>query len=96
MEDFGAPRNVIDEDALMTPETVTQFGRPPYRIDLLNAIDGVSFSKVWKGATTVSIGPQTIRVIGLADLRANKTATDRPKDAEDARKLLARKPRKNR
>lgn len=47
MEDFGAPPNVIDEDALMIPEVVTQFGQPPYRIDLLNAIDGVGFAKVW-------------------------------------------------
>jgi len=96
LENFGAPPNVIDEDALMTPETVTQFGQPPYRIDLLNAIDGVGFEKVWRGATTVSIRGQTIRVIGLADLRANKTATGRPSDAEDARKLRLRKARKKR
>lgn len=90
MKRFGAPPNVIDEDALMTPDIVTQFGRAPYRIDLLSAIDGVSFAKVWTGATTVKVQGQAIRVIGLADLRTNKTATGRPKDAEDARKLLLR------
>jgi predicted nucleotidyltransferase len=96
MENFGAPPNVIDEDALMIPEIITQFGRQPYRIDLLNTIDGLSFAKVWKGAITVSIQGQAIRVIGLTDLRTNKTATGRPKDAEDARQLLLRKPRKKR
>src|SRR5258707_2292275 len=50
MEDFGAPLSVIDEEALMTIEIVTQFGQPPHRIDLLNAIDGVTFERVWTGA----------------------------------------------
>ena len=94
MEDFGAPPSVIDEKALMTPETVMQFGQPPYRIDLLNAIDGVSFEQVWAGAMTARIQEQTMQVIGLPELRANKAATGRKKDADDVRKLNARKSRK--
>lgn len=96
MADFGAPPEVIDEEALMTPDLVTQFGRPPYRIDLLNAIEGVSFKKVWSGAKTVTVQGQTMRVIGRDDLRTNKLATGRPKDAEDARKLASRATRKKR
>ncbi|MGF1655509.1 MAG: hypothetical protein ACFCU3_00875, partial [Verrucomicrobiales bacterium] len=30
-----------------------QFGRPPHRIDLLNRIDGVSFSDAWQGRVEV-------------------------------------------
>jgi hypothetical protein len=74
MDDFGAPPVVIDEDALMTPEIVTQFGQSPYRIDLLNAIDGVSFEEVWAGARAITIQGQPLRVIGLAELRTNKAA----------------------
>jgi predicted nucleotidyltransferase len=96
MEDFGAPLDVIDEQALMTPEIITQFGQPPFRIDLLNAIDGVSFEEVWAGATMVTIQGQPMRVIGLAELRVNKTATGRTKDAEDVRRLDARRERKKR
>lgn len=96
MEDFGAPPNVIDEDALMTPGMVTQFGMPPHRIDLLSAIDGVTFEEVWVGATTVTIQGQTIRVIGLAELRTNKASTGRPRDAEDVRRLQKRPRRKKR
>lgn len=90
MDDFGAPPGVIDEAALMTPDIVTQFGQPPYRIDLLNAIDGVSFSDVWGGAASTAIEGQKIRVIGLNELRKNKAATGRRKDADDARKLGTR------
>ena len=42
LADFGAPEEVINVDDLMRKEIVTQFGKPPLRIDLLNAIDGVT------------------------------------------------------
>ncbi len=96
MKDFGAPLGVIDEDALMTPEIVTQFGHPPHRIDLLSAIDGVGVGQVWAGAISITVQGQKMRVIGLAELRANKAATGRRKDAEDLRRLSARKSRKKR
>ena len=94
MEDFGAPREVIDEEALMTPEIVTQFGQPPFRIDLLNSIDGVGAEQVWAGTISITIQGQKIQVIGLAELSANKTATGRPKDADDVRRLRSQGPRK--
>jgi len=95
MTEFGAPANVLDEEALMTAGIVTQFGKPPQRIDLLNAIDGVTFSEVWKGALTVRIDGQSIRVIGLKELRANKGATGWKQDAEDLRQLTVRAARKS-
>lgn len=87
MDDFGAPTNVIDFDTLMTPSTITMFGQPPYRIDLLGEIDGVSFEQVWTGTTGIVLDGEPVRVIGLAELRANKAATGRDKDREDLRKL---------
>ena len=96
MEDFGAPINVIDQAVLMTPEIVMQFGQPPFRIDLLNAIDGVDFREVWAGASTTTIQGQQIRVIGLVELRANKAVTGRKKDEDDVRKLSAQTSRKRR
>ncbi|MEO6864387.1 MAG: nucleotidyltransferase [Gemmatimonadaceae bacterium] len=87
MEDFGAPSNVIDFETLMTPATISMFGRPPYRIDLLGDIDGVSFDQVWTGCTEIVLDGEQLRVIGLAELRANKMATGRKKDREDLRKL---------
>ena len=90
MNEFGAPSNVIDEDALMNAGIVTQFGKPPHRIDLLNEIDGVTFADVWKGATTARIGGQQMKVIGLSELLENKGATGRNKDKEDLRQLNAR------
>lgn len=87
--EFGAPPEVLDEEALMSPNVVTQFGIPPFRIDLLNQIDGVTVEEVWKGAEERVFASQTLRVIGLADLLRNKAATGRPKDREDLRQLKA-------
>ena len=94
MGQFGAPANVIDEEALMKAGTVTQFGKPPQRIDLLSEIDGVTFPEVWRGAVTARVGGQEISVIGLKELRANKGATGRRKDEEDLRQLAVRAARK--
>jgi predicted nucleotidyltransferase len=96
MHDFGAPREVIDQASLMTSGIVTQFGNPPYRIDLLNEIDGVSFPEVWNGATSATLDGQKIRVIGLSELKKNKNATGRKKDEEDVRRLTSQKTRKKR
>jgi hypothetical protein len=77
--------------------TSGQFGRPPYRIDLLNEIDGVTFLEVWNGATSATLDGQTIRVIGLSELKKNKNATGRKKDEEDVRRLTSQqKSRKKR
>jgi predicted nucleotidyltransferase len=97
MNDFGAPPAVIDQPSLMTLGIVTQFGRPPYRIDLLNEIDGVTFLEVWNGATSAALDGQKIWVIGLSELKKNKNATGRKKDEEDVRRLTSQqKSRKKR
>ena len=91
MIDFGTPPEVIDEETLLEPGIVTQFGQPPYRIDLLNAIDGVTFAEVWRGADVTSLQGQEVRVIGLKELKANKSATGRKKHKEDVRRLNSKR-----
>lgn len=89
LDEFGAPANLIDPAALLTPDTVTMFGAPPLRIDLLGDISGVSFEQVWAGCVELVLQEQPLRVIGLAELRANKAATGRPRDIDDLRRLAA-------
>lgn len=71
---------------------IIQFGYPPNRIDLLNAISGVTFNEAWKGriSENLQVRGQTIAVcyIGLAALIKNKKAVGRPKDLEDLKYLL--------
>lgn len=87
MDDFGAPRMLINESSLLERESVTQLGHPPYRIDLLSTIDGVSFTEAWAGKSGVTIDDEPLAVIGLTELVANKAATGRLKDKADVREL---------
>lgn len=87
LEVFGAPPSAIDAKALIAPDMVTMFGVPPLRIDLLSDISGVEFAAVWRGSQIVTLEGTSIRVIGLAELRANKASTGRAKDRADLRKL---------
>lgn len=62
---------------------VVQLGFPPLRIDLLNNIDGVTFSECFKNKKEVTIEGLTINFISYADLLKNKRASNRPQDIAD-------------
>lgn len=66
---------------------VIQFGQPPNRIDLLNAIDGITFDEAWPGRVDAVIqagqGDVHLAFIGLDALVKNKRASGRPKDLDD-------------
>ena len=87
LEVFGAPPSVIDAQALLSPNTVTYFGVPPLRIDLLASISGVSNDEVFASALTTTVGSQIILVIGRDALIKNKKASGREKDRRDVRAL---------
>ena len=87
LRDFGAPRNVVDAESLLTPDTVVMFGSPPHRIDLLGDISGVDFEAVWSGSRRIVLDGLPLQLIGLAELRRNKAATGRAKDKADLRQL---------
>lgn len=85
---FGAPEIVVDREQLAKPTSVTQFGAPPTRIDLLAGISGVTFEDAQATAIRVEIAPgQLLPVIGLEALRTNKRASGRQKDRNDLRLL---------
>jgi predicted nucleotidyltransferase len=84
---YGAPPNVVDATRTLAETEVVYLGRPPLRIDLLRAIDGVSTTDVLKNAVRASWQGTPIRVIALDDLIVNKLAAGRPQDLADVTKL---------
>lgn len=81
---FGAPLGELSEADLATPGVVFQIGLPPNRIDVLTAIDGVSFQQAWPERVLADHGGERIAVIGRRHLVANKRASGRPQDLVDA------------
>ena len=68
---------------------VIQMGREPNRIEILTAIDGVSFVDCRPRALAVEWDGVTVPVIGRDDLLANKRASGRPQDLADVAALEA-------
>jgi hypothetical protein len=87
----GSIPEVKNATELMEESVVIQFGRPPYRIDLLSSIDGVDFPEAWESRETVEIvgsgAPIAGYYLGREALLKNKKASGRPKDMDDVENL---------
>jgi hypothetical protein len=85
--DFGFGNAAPPVEILATPGKVFMLGRKPYRIDVLTAIDGVTFSAAWKSRVSIPLVEGTVFVIGKSALVANKKAAGRAKDLADVAML---------
>ena len=65
---FGAPMDQVDERTFCEPDIVFQVGVAPVRIDILTAIDGVTFGEAWPHRVAVTIGAIPTNVLGRDDL----------------------------
>lgn len=69
--------------------TVYQLGLPPNRIDLITAIDGVSFDSAWRGRVEAEVDGLQVPFLGRQELIRNKSSTGRAKDKADVEALEA-------
>lgn len=93
---FGAPvaAHGLAPADFATGGCVYQMGLPPFRIDILTEISGVSFDEAVEDAVSTHLGPEPVRCIGIAAMLRNKRASGRTKDLADAEvleELLARR-----
>jgi len=87
LQDFGFGSLDLTVDDFLAPDHVVQLGYPPYRIDILTAIDGVTFDDAWSRRLTITSAGLTLPVIGRDDLIANKLASGRPRDLDDVDRI---------
>lgn len=90
LKSYGDPLHDLSETDLATPGTVFQIGIPPLRIDILTAIDGVTFDSAWQDRLQANFGDQPASVISLKHLIANKKASGRPQDLLDVQRIEER------
>lgn len=86
---FGAPVASLQvrESDFTQPDQVIQLGLPPYRIDLMTGISGVSFDDAWQGRLVGMLFEVPVGFLGRDAFIANKRASGRPKDLDDLRAL---------
>lgn len=83
VNEFGFSSYKLSVADFTNEGNVIQLGYPPLRIDLLNQIDGVTFSECYKNKKEVTIDNFTINFISYKDLLKNKRASNRPQDIGD-------------
>jgi hypothetical protein len=68
-------------------ENVTRFGAVPNLIEILPKVSGGDFAKAYARRVTATIDGQSVNLISLDDLVANKKASARLKDLADVEQL---------
>jgi hypothetical protein len=85
LANFGAPLDDygITLEELARPGLVFWMGVEPNRIDVMTAIDGVSFDEAWQTRVYREMDGMTVPVLSLENLLKNKRSTGRAKDQFD-------------
>jgi hypothetical protein len=88
LQDFGAPLSGISPEFFATQQKEWfQMGRPPFRVDILQSIEGKEFEVAWGNKVEGTLFGVPVFVISKEDLIDNKLATGRAIDRRDARNL---------
>lgn len=87
LADFGFGSLGLSARDFAEPDAVIQLGRPPFRIDILTSISGVTFEACYPSRLMVDVGGSALPFIGRDCLLANKRASGRPKDLLDVEEL---------
>jgi hypothetical protein len=82
---FGAPLgNLTPDDFKDQSASVFQIGMPPTRVDILQAIDGITFDEAWNSRIEGMVdGEVPAHVISSEHLVRNKLASGRAQDLAD-------------
>jgi hypothetical protein len=80
---FGAPIQDLTAADLSQAGTVFQIGVAPIRIDVMTAIDGVTFEEAWPERLVAKFVDLTVPVLSAAHLVRNKRAVGRTQDLAD-------------
>jgi hypothetical protein len=83
LSDFGFASTEIKVTIFQNKDNIIRIGSPPYRIDIMTEIDGVTFDDCYKNKITEEIDSTKMNFIGYSDLIKNKKASGRKQDQLD-------------
>ena len=87
MLEFGFDSSQACIDLFLEPGNIIRMGVEPTRIEILTGISGVEFDRCFNRRVEARLSGLRVPFIGLADLRANKSAAGRDKDLLDLNNL---------
>ena len=87
LKEFGAPLKGLSPADFTQEGYFYQMGNPPFRLDVMMSIPGVTFETAWANREKVQLEGLVIPFISKADLIEAKEAGGRPQDLIDAKEL---------
>ena len=84
---FGAPLRELSLSDFQTEGVIFQIGVAPRRIDIITAVDGLTFNDAFGHSTIVEVEGIEIHIPSVPDLIINKRASGRTRDLADAEML---------
>jgi hypothetical protein len=87
LEEFGFASSEVYENDFKNKENIFRIGNPPYRIDIMTEIDGVTFQDCYPNKIEKEIDSTEMNFIGYSDLLKNKKASGRKQDLLDLENL---------
>lgn len=87
LKEFGFASAEITENDFRNRDNIFRIGNPPYRIDIMTEIDGVTFAECFENKVEKEIDNTKMNFIGYADLIKNKKASGRKQDQLDLENL---------
>lgn len=83
LREFGLDIPDVTPELFADPDTVVQFGLPPFRIDLLTDLAGLTFEECYAARVVDMLDGVEVSILSLPHLKANKRAAGRHKDLAD-------------
>jgi len=87
LREFGFNVPELTPELFLKPDSIVRMGLPPFRIEMLTGISGVSFAECYNERITDTIDGVQIPIISLRHLKENKLASGRGKDLVDLEHL---------
>lgn len=87
LREFGFDVPNLSEELLLNPDNILRMGVPPFRLEVLSSISGVSFDECYAERVLDTIDDVEVPIISLRHLKANKQASARLKDLADLEHL---------
>ncbi len=87
LKEFGAPLKDLTPTDFTQEGYFYQMGNPPFRLDIMMSLPGVTFETAWGNREEAQVEGLTISFISKADLIKTKEASARDQDLLDVKKL---------
>jgi hypothetical protein len=87
LKEFGFDLPELSAELFLTPEKIIRMGEPPFRIEIVTSISGVTFEDCYTSRVIDELDGVPVSLIGLIDLKENKKASGRYKDLDDLQNL---------